>query len=183
MILPPRGPACQVSSVTAALRIVTPIGSVRLAGGAVAPVDGRSEIETARAPRPSISSRLENSAIGLHSTTTSVAVTVASGPRHARPRKRIVPASEPEGPSTDSRPPVCSMMRAMTNGRPASDSTNATLPASASTMSTLAASDMCLTRARRRFGGGGASVGVEAVIGQNARPTEKWMRTCFDSWP
>ena len=98
----------------------TASGRRRSVGGRVGSDDGLIAISTWRAPRPRIDTRLPHSAPGFQSTTTSSATTVASAPRHVMRSNRIVPAIEPVGSSTLTRPPVCATMRATMNGSPRS---------------------------------------------------------------
>ena len=94
---PARGPARQSSSLTVTCSMSTASGSASVAGGDVAPSEGFTAIDSLRAPRPRTSTRCENSARTLHSTTTSSAAALESTPRHSRRRNRIVEASDPDG--------------------------------------------------------------------------------------
>ena len=158
-MLPPRGPGlpvelarrrCCGSSTAERQREASPAAPSR-------PPTAAATIETARAPRPSITSTAREQ---RHRAPFDDDVGRGDGRPRARATRDRESAScrraSPTGLRRTAVRRVCSMTRAMTNGRPASDSTNATLPASASTTSTLAASDTCRTRTRRRFGGGGA---------------------------
>jgi len=152
----------------------TSSGSARSVGGVVGPEEGFIAMDTRPAPRPRTTSSLRHSAPGLHSTTTSVASTVVSAPLHVRRAKRMDEPTDPDMPSTLSRPPLCATTRAIRNGSPDSLSAYQIAPPTRTTSSPKNASAARHTRRRRRGGGFGCGV---SLICQKARPTEKCTRT------
>src|SRR5438132_436516 len=80
----------------------------------------------------------------------------------------MVDASEPDAPSTESRPSVCATTRLNTNGRPAFDSKNETLAATNTTINAIAPSKT--ESAQRRRCAEGDFCGVVTGVKTQDRP-------------